>query len=86
MLIQTGSPGRQPLDALPHFVGGLVGEGQGQDLPGRHAVVQKLGDAMRDDPGFSAARTGQDQQRALAMFDRFALGRSQRIEQMTVQA
>ena len=52
--------GGQSLDALPHFVGGLVGERQGQDLPGRDAVVQELGDAMGDDPGFSAARPGQD--------------------------
>ena len=58
----------------PHFVGRLVGEGQGEDLVAGHAVGQQPGDAMRDDARLAAARPGQDQQRPVVVRDRLALG------------
>ena len=41
----------QPLDRGPHLVGGLVGKRQRQDLTGRHAMAQQVGNAMRDRRG-----------------------------------
>ena len=54
----------QRLDALPHLAGGLVGEGDGEDVVGPDALVQQVGDAAGDDARLAAAGPGQDQQRA----------------------
>ncbi len=48
----------------------------------RHALGQQPGDAMGDDPRLAAARPGQDQQRALEVQDRLALGLGQVLQQM----
>ena len=58
------SPAHQSLDALTHFGGSLIGEGNRQDftrasLAGR----QKVSDPMCEDASLSRARTGHDQQR-----------------------
>ena len=59
---------------VAHFLGGLVGEGDGEDLVGlRVAVGDEVRDAMRDDARLARARAGEDQQRAVDVQDRFAL-------------
>ena len=72
--------GSKRFDAAVHFVGRLVGEGQRQDLAGRNAVPQQVGDAVRDDAGLAAAGPGQDQQRPVDVLDGLALGGGQVVE------
>ena len=73
---------RQPLDALPHLVGRLVGKRQGQDLTGRDTVQQQVCDAVRDDPRLAAAGAGQDQQGTVQVRSRLALRRRQPGQQI----
>ena len=55
--------GHQGVDALLHLGGGLLGEGQGQDLLGaRLALGDEVGDAPRDDGGLAGAGAGDDQE------------------------
>jgi hypothetical protein len=70
-----GLAGDHPLDAVPHFVGGFVGESQRQNLPRGNSLMEEVGNAVRDDARLAAARTGQNQQRPFDMFHRLALGR-----------
>ena len=63
----------EPLDAPAHFVGGLVREGQGENVLAGDSLLQQPGDAMRDDARLAAARPGQDQQRPVEMCNRFPL-------------
>ncbi len=52
----------QGTDALAHFAGGLVGEGDGQDGPSGDLVgADQVRDAVRDHAGLAAARAGQDE-------------------------
>ena len=75
-------PADQRADPLAHLLGGLVGEGDREDLVRpRPAGGQKPGDAVGQDPGLARARPGQHQQRALAVGDGLALGRVQLGEQ-----
>ena len=72
----------QPLDALAHFLGGLVGEGDRHDLIGiRDLLGDEIRDAMRDDARLSRARACEDQQRAVGLSYSFLLCRIQRGEQ-----
>ena len=80
MLIQTGRRGDQPGEPGLHLVGRLVGEGQGQDLRAGDALLQQVGDAMRDHARLAAARPGQNQQRAIDMLHRLELGGGERFE------
>ena len=48
-----------------HLVGRLVGEGERDDRRRRHAHRDQVGHAMGDDPGLTAARTCQHQERSL---------------------
>jgi len=57
-------------EAGPHFLGRLVGEGQGQNRPGGDAAGDEVGDPMGDDPGFSRAGAGQDQHRSFPVRSR----------------
>ena len=64
--------------ALAHFAGGFIGESDGENRRRRHvALGDDVRDAMSDDASFSAARTGQDQQRAFRVAHRFSLLRVQ---------
>ena len=64
----------QPLDALAHFLGGLVGEGDRHDLIGiRDLLGDEIRDAMRDDARLSRPRAGEDQQRAVGLTYGFLL-------------
>ena len=76
----SGAVVRQPVDALAHFPGGLVGEGNRQDLRGGHAQFQKVRDAAGQRTGFSRTRPGQDQHRAFRSLDRLPLLRVQRAQ------
>ncbi len=51
-------------DALAHLGGGLVGERDGEDPRRVHAVVDEVGDAVREHPGLARAGAGDDEQRA----------------------
>ena len=61
------------MDAFLHFAGGLVGEGDGEDVSRRDAFGDEVGDAERDDAGLAGAGAGQDQHRAVQRFDGLAL-------------
>ena len=57
-----GGEADQLTDASAELVGGLVGEGHGQQLVGRDPLdLQQPGDAMDQHPGLAAARAGQHQ-------------------------
>ena len=59
----------QLVDALSHLSRRFVGESDGKNIPGIDpALVQKIGDPVRDHSGLAAPGTGQDQNRALGLF------------------
>ena len=66
--------------ALLHFARGLVGESDGENVSGRNALGDEVGDAKRDDAGLAGARPGQDQHRAVQRFDGLALVGIERIQ------
>ena len=69
-----GGVADEAVDALGHFRGGLVGEGDGEDGVGGNAFfADQPGDAAGDDAGFAGAGAGQDEQRAVGGFDGGAL-------------
>jgi hypothetical protein len=73
---QGGEPGL-------HLAGGLVGEGDGEDVPGQHPLLgHQAGDAADDDAGLPGAGAGQHQQRPFAVQHRLALRIVQAVEQV----
>ena len=58
-----------------HFPGSLFSEGQGENVLGLCArrALQQVDNPMGDDPRLAAARSRNDQQRALAIFHRPSL-------------
>ena len=65
---------QQPVDALGHLAGGLVGEGDGQNRVRRDAfLADQPGDAAGDDAGLARAGSGEDQQGAFGGLDGGAL-------------
>ena len=60
-------------DAFAHLVGGFVGEGDGEDVPGSDALGDEVGDAAGDDAGFAGAGAGEDEQGAVDVVDGGAL-------------
>ncbi len=72
----------QLVDALAHFAGGLVGEGDGEDGVGRDVfLLDQPGDAMGDDAGFAGAGAGEDEQGALGSLDSGALFGIEMVEE-----
>ena len=70
---------------VPHFFGGLVGEGHGQDGAGvRTLLLDEPRDAPRDDRGLARPSAREDQQRPFRMHDGFPLGRVQILQQRMV--
>ena len=62
--------GHELVDPSLHLRGGLVGEGQGQDLRGPGSSSRdEPGDPPGHDLGLAGARAGHDQQRTVAMGD-----------------
>ena len=73
----------QMLDALAHFLRGLVGERDRHDLIGiRDLLGDEIRDAMRDDARLSRPGAGEDQQRAFGLSNSFLLCRIQRGEEI----
>ena len=71
-----GAAAGERMDALTHFTRRLVGKRQRQHLPWSGALFGKqIGDAVREHARFAAARTGNDQKRALRCTNGLALFR-----------
>ena len=64
----------EPGHAVCHFIGRLVGEGEGQDAAWIHAFFNHVGDAAGDGAGFTGAGTGKDEHRAVQGLDGLFLG------------
>ena len=60
-------------DALAHFGGGFVGEGDGEDVLGGDAFIDHVGDAGGDDAGFAGASAGEDEDGAVDVLGGVAL-------------
>ena len=56
---------RQGIDALAHLAGGLVGEGQRQNLVSRNSEREQASDSSGDDARLAGAGAGQDQKRTV---------------------
>ena len=75
-------------DPLAQLAGGPVREGDGEDLPGRHAAdADELGDPMGEHAGLARAGPGEDEERAVGRGDRARLlrvevGRDPRRERL----
>lgn len=68
-------------DAGAHFLGRLLGEGHGQNFMRRDvSLPDHVGDLMREDAGFPAARAREDEDGAVRRFDGPALFRIQFVE------
>ena len=63
----------QGAHALTHLFGGLVGKGNGQNIPRRHAVVDQIGNAISERACFAAARACQNKHRPFQGFCGLAL-------------
>ena len=73
----------QPLDALAHLLGRLVGEGDRQDLARLRLVgVDQVGDAVGEHARLAGARPREDQQRPLAVRHRLPLGLVEALQQL----
>jgi hypothetical protein len=73
----------QPLDALTHFLRGLVGKRDRHDLIGiRDLLGDEIRDAMRDDARLARAGSRKDQERAVGLSYSFLLCRVQRGEKV----
>ncbi len=69
-------PADERAHPLAHFLGGLVGEGDREDLVRpRAAGREQPGDAVGENPGLARAGPSQHEQRPLAVGDGLALGR-----------
>ncbi len=72
--LREGGVAEDFFDALAHLLGGLVGEGDGQDVVGGDAaLLDEVGDAMSDDAGFAAAGAGEEKHGAVDGEDALAL-------------
>ena len=67
----------QLLHPAQHLLRRAPGESQQQDRSGRHAALDQPGDPINQRAGLARARSGDHQQRALAMPDGFELRRVQ---------
>ena len=56
-----GCAGQKVVDALHHFAGGLIGEGEKENRAGGDALFQKPSNAVGEGAGFSAACSGDDE-------------------------
>ena len=72
--VEGGNPGifrlfpHQLADALPHFLGSFIGEGQCQNRPWLHTVIHQVGHTAGQCLGFSAASTCENQHRSFQSF------------------
>ena len=71
----TGAAGEQGVQALAHLGGGLVGEGDGEHLPGAHALVgDHVGDAVGEHARLARAGAGEHEQGSARALGRLTLG------------
>ena len=71
----AGGAGEEGFDAVAHFAGGFVGEGDGEDAPGGDALfADEVGDALGKDAGFAGAGAGEDEEGAGGGGDGLELG------------
>jgi hypothetical protein len=63
-----------PFNAVSHFSGGFVGEGEGQDLKRISTLMQNLCDAVGENPRFTTSGPGHDHYRAFGTQYGLALG------------
>ena len=69
------------VDALGHFGGGFVGEGDGEDgVGGDAALFDEIGDAVGDDAGLAGAGTGEQEDGTVDSLNAFALLRVHVVE------
>ena len=59
--------------SLLHLVGRLVGKGQGQDVPRRHALLQQVGNLVSQHPCLAGTGSGYHQGCAIVVFNSLAL-------------
>ena len=79
---REGPPADEVDDAFLHLPGGLVGEGDGQDLARLCAAGrEQVGDASGEHAGLSRSGSGHHQQRRTAVFHRRPLRRIQALQQ-----
>ena len=80
---QPGPRPDQRGDPLLHLAGGLVGEGDRDDLAGMHVPCgEQVGDPVGEHPGLAGPGAGHDQQRRAGVADRVALRPVQPGEQL----
>ncbi len=73
--------GKKRAQALAHLGGGLVGEGDGQDLPGADALVgDHVGDAHGEDARLSGTGAREHEERPARGLDGLALGGVEPLE------
>ncbi len=82
----VGARPLQPLNALLHLAGGLVGERDREDAPRRHATAQKLGDAMGEHPSLARSGARQDQERPVAVHNGRRLRRIEPVCRAAIHA
>src|SRR3984957_7726471 len=69
-----GRPTKNGGDTLTHLAGGLVSEGDGQDLVRKCFVTQEdMGEPRGQDPGLAGAGPGEHEQRTVEGLDRQTL-------------
>ena len=61
--------GDKRFDAMSHFLCGLIGKRQAEDISRRDASLNQARDAMCDDSRLTGSGASKDQQRPLEMFD-----------------
>ena len=63
---RLGGDAQERFDPRPHLRGGFISEGNGRYfLRGITGLVDQIADFLRDDSGFAATSTSQNQQRAI---------------------
>ena len=67
-------------DAGEHFAGGFVGEGEGEDVGGRDAAVEHVGNTVGDGAGFAGAGAGKHEDGAVDGFNGAPLRRVEIIQ------
>ena len=67
----------QLVNSFPHFSGGLIGEGNGEDTIGTDAFFKHIGYSNRQRSGFSGTRSGQYEDGPVLLLYRLLLHRIQ---------
>jgi hypothetical protein len=86
--MEGGNPGpfgrlsKKTFHSLFHFIGRLVGESDGKDIPGGNPFfLNEVGDSVGQDTGLPTSRTGKDQEGPFGLKNGLLLNRIEIIEQ-----